>query len=103
MKSFLPASALNSQDSYHVAPATQKARGRPPSQNSSKINAQKKFTGRKTINSITAHPPPPTDPYAHVTIPDPPSREPSPPSEVVAFSQKGNSFTQSDTDFMLKC
>ncbi|KIM85135.1 hypothetical protein PILCRDRAFT_5501 [Piloderma croceum F 1598] len=54
-----------------------------------------------TINSITAHPPP-TDPYAHITIPDPPSREPSPPSEAVAFSPKGNLFTQSDTNFMLK-
>jgi hypothetical protein len=101
-KSFLSAPALNSKDSYRVVPDTRKARGRPPSQNSSKINGRNKFPGRTTINSITAHPPPPTDPYAHITIPDAPSREPSPPSEVVAFSQKRNLFTQGDTNFMLK-
>jgi hypothetical protein len=83
-----------------MVPIVQKPSSRLKLQGRSKI--QSKFPGRATINSITAHAPPQSDIRAHIAIPDPPSREPSPPSEVVLLSQKGNLFTQADTDFMLK-
>ena len=88
--------AINAKDpsNNNIAPDARKS--------PTKINDQRKPVGRTTINSITAHPPPPSDPYARITIPSPLSREPSPPSRVVASGLKGNMFTQDDTDFMVK-
>src|SRR6202020_3512822 len=96
----------HSEGSSNVAPVTRKARSRPSLQDQPKIAGQRMPSGRATINSITAHPPPRSnphaDPHAHITIPDTPSREPSPPSQIIAFRQSGNLFTRSDTDFMIK-
>ena len=61
---------------------------------------------RSTINSLTAPSPvygdrlPP--PNAEIKIPDPPSRSPSPPSNVIPHRGRGNKYTKEDRDFFIK-
>ncbi|KAJ7498431.1 hypothetical protein B0H11DRAFT_1997713 [Mycena galericulata] len=55
-------------------------------------------SGRQTINSLTSYPPAYSDlipaPCAELRIPDPPSRSPSPPTEVIPHNRGGgNKFT----------
>lgn len=60
----------------------------------------KASSGRSTINSLTAFPAPPSA-SLRLAVPETPSREPSPPTEVVTTSLRGNSFTPADTQFMI--
>ncbi|KII93787.1 hypothetical protein PLICRDRAFT_171494 [Plicaturopsis crispa FD-325 SS-3] len=66
---------------------------------------EKKPTQRKTINSLTTHVPNQTDnllpPHAFIKVPKPPSRSPTPPTEVVP-GQRGNRYTQGDRDFFIR-
>ncbi|KAF9566169.1 hypothetical protein CPC08DRAFT_733776 [Agrocybe pediades] len=60
---------------------------------------------RSTINSLTA-PSPVFDnrlpaPNAEIKIPDPPSRSPSPPTNVIPH-RRGNKYTQEDREFFVK-
>lgn len=61
---------------------------------------------RSTINSITG--PAPVfgnrlpAPNAEIKIPDPPSRSPSPPTNVIPHRGRGNKYTQEDRDFFIK-
>ncbi|KAH7870755.1 uncharacterized protein C8R40DRAFT_1257666 [Lentinula edodes] len=70
-----------------------------------KLPSIKSGNRRSTINSITAHHPsynsrlPP--PNSEITIPDAPSRSPSPPNKVVPHS-RGNKFTKEDKEFFIK-
>ena len=62
--------------------------------------------GRSTINSLTA--PSPVyggrlpAPHAEIKIPDPPSRSPSPPTNVIPHRGRGNKYTKEDRDFFIK-
>lgn len=88
------------------APPTRPSRRRGPSSEISKrseITKPRVPSGRSTINSLATFSVPPTTALsARVTIPEPPLREPSPPTEVVAFRKLGNAFTPADTQFMIK-
>ncbi|KDR85349.1 hypothetical protein GALMADRAFT_53006 [Galerina marginata CBS 339.88] len=61
---------------------------------------------RNTINSLTA--PSPVyggrlpAPNAEIKIPDPPSRSPSPPTNVIPHRGRGNKYTKEDRDFFIK-
>ena len=61
---------------------------------------------RSTINSLTA--PAPVfgnrlpAPNAEIKIPDPPSRSPSPPTNIIPHRGRGNKYTQEDRDFFIK-
>jgi hypothetical protein len=61
---------------------------------------------RSTINSLTA--PAPVfgnrlpAPNAEIKIPEPPSRSPSPPTNVIPHRGRGNKYTQEDRDFFIK-
>ncbi|KAJ7293431.1 hypothetical protein C8J57DRAFT_1269032 [Mycena rebaudengoi] len=63
-------------------------------------------SGRRTINSLTAPtytynerlPPPDSE----LKIPDPPSRSPSPPTEVIPHNRGGNKFTADDRAYFIK-
>jgi hypothetical protein len=66
---------------------------------------QSSNTRRSTINSLTA--PAPVfgsrlpAPNADIRIPDPPSRSPSPPTNIIPQG-RGNKYTQEDRDFFVK-
>lgn len=66
---------------------------------------QSSNTRRSTINSLTA--PAPVfgnrlpAPNADIKIPDPPSRSPSPPTNIIPQG-RGNKYTQEDRDFFVK-
>ncbi|KAJ7654972.1 hypothetical protein DFH06DRAFT_486008 [Mycena polygramma] len=61
---------------------------------------------RRTINSMTSHtlvyneriPPPNTE----LRIPDPPSRSPSPPTEIIPHNRGGHKFTPGDRAYFIK-
>lgn len=61
---------------------------------------------RSTINSLTAPSPVYGDrlpaPHAEIKIPDPPSRSPSPPTNVIPHRGRGNKYTNEDRDFFIK-
>ncbi|KAJ7467255.1 hypothetical protein B0H11DRAFT_2029414 [Mycena galericulata] len=64
-------------------------------------------SGRQTINSLTSYPPAYSDlipaPCAELRIPDPPSRSPSPPTEVIPHNRGGgNKFTPHDRAYFTK-
>lgn len=72
-------------------------RHRQPTERAKAIEP-KASSGRSTINSITAF----SAPQFPSLVPDIPSREPSPPTEIVSTNLRGNAFTQADTQFMIK-
>ncbi|KAJ7505042.1 hypothetical protein B0H11DRAFT_1680961, partial [Mycena galericulata] len=61
---------------------------------------------RRTINSLTTYLPVYTErlppPNTELRIPEPPSRSPSPPTEVVPHNRGGNKFTSNDKAFFIK-
>lgn len=61
---------------------------------------------RSTINSLTAPAPVYGNrlpaPNAEIKIPDPPSRSPSPPTNIIPHRGRGNKYTEEDRDFFIK-
>jgi len=77
------------------------------SQSTPPIAKEQSQSGRRsTINSLTAPSPVYGDrlpaPHAEIKIPDPPSRSPSPPTNVVPHRGRGNKYTNEDRDFFIK-
>ena len=71
------------------------------------IAKEQSHSGRRsTINSLTAPSPVYGDrlpaPHAEIKIPDPPSRSPSPPTNVIPHRGRGNKYTNEDRDFFIK-
>ncbi|KAH8835878.1 hypothetical protein DL96DRAFT_1575930 [Flagelloscypha sp. PMI_526] len=62
--------------------------------------------GRKTMNSLTAPAPVFNNtlyiPHSQIVVPEPPSRSPSPPTNIVQNSHGNNKFTPEDHDFFIK-
>ncbi|KAF7339594.1 hypothetical protein MSAN_02173900 [Mycena sanguinolenta] len=79
---------------------------RTPSRTSSHVELPTNGSRRQTINSITSHmlvynerlPPPNTE----LKIPEPPSRSPSPPTEVIPHNRGGHKFTPYDREYFIK-
>ncbi|KAF8913008.1 hypothetical protein CPB84DRAFT_1841435 [Gymnopilus junonius] len=61
---------------------------------------------RSTINSLTAPSPVYGErlpaPNAEIKIPDPPSRSPSPPTNIIPHRGRGNKYTKEDRDFFIR-
>ncbi|KAJ6604499.1 hypothetical protein DFH09DRAFT_1122910 [Mycena vulgaris] len=80
------------------------SRSRRPSQQP--VSREPAGGRRRTINSLTTHTPvyderlPP--PNTELRIPDPPSRSPSPPTEVIPHNRGGNKFTPDDRAYFIK-
>ncbi|KAJ7275189.1 hypothetical protein B0H12DRAFT_1318996 [Mycena haematopus] len=83
-----------------------RAPSRVPSRAASQADLPGSGSRRQTINSITSHmlvynerlPPPNTE----LKIPEPPSRSPSPPTEVIPHNRGGHKFTPYDREYFIK-
>ncbi|KAF9462087.1 hypothetical protein BDZ94DRAFT_1166308 [Collybia nuda] len=97
-------SAYKTEDSPvmppRAPPKTQK-RSKPTTQTPQPLGGR-----RSTINSLTAPAPVYGDrlpaPNAEITIPEPPSRSPSPPTIIIPHRGRGNKYTPEDREFFLK-
>ncbi|KAF8213198.1 hypothetical protein K438DRAFT_1915371, partial [Mycena galopus ATCC 62051] len=79
---------------------------RAPSRAASHTDLPLSGTRRQTINSMTSHmlvyneriPPPNTE----LKIPEPPSRSPTPPTEIIPHNRGGHKFTPADREYFIK-
>lgn len=97
-------SAYKTEDSPIMPP---RAPPRPPKRSKSSNQPSQPLGGRRsTINSLTAPAPVYGDrlpaPNAEITIPEPPSRSPSPPTIIIPHRGRGNKYTPEDREFFLK-
>jgi len=101
----LPLAAKSSRLSHSGSPVTLPSRGAKKSSPLVKQFLPVEGRGRKTMNSLSVAEPifgnglPP--PNACIKVPDPPSRSPSPPANVV-FQGRGNRYTQEDREYFIK-
>lgn len=96
----LPIPLHNSSASAPVKRRKESAQPTPPLQ-----MGQPSGSRRSTINSLTAPAPvygsrlPP--PNSEIRIPEPPSRSPSPPTNVIPHRGRGNKYTKEDREFFI--